>query len=95
MAADPSSVNGGQKPRLFGVEGALSAKAPARPRWRRPPTAHVLMLSPSGLLGIESSSGGEVLAAGWLFQNRDYPVLNEYRALFGGLFVRLCGLNAA
>jgi uncharacterized protein (DUF1501 family) len=30
-----------------------------------------------------------------LFQNRDYPVLNEYRALLGGLFARLYGLNSA
>jgi uncharacterized protein (DUF1501 family) len=30
-----------------------------------------------------------------LFQNRDYPVLNEYRALFGGLFGRMYGLDAA
>lgn len=29
-----------------------------------------------------------------LFQNRDYPVLNEYRSVFGGLFARLYGLNA-
>lgn len=28
-----------------------------------------------------------------LFQNRDYPVLNEYRAIFGGLFARMYGLN--
>ncbi|RZT11213.1 Uncharacterized conserved protein, DUF1501 family [Duganella sp. CF402] len=28
-----------------------------------------------------------------LFQNRDYPVLNEYRALFGGLLARMYGLN--
>ena len=28
-----------------------------------------------------------------LFQNRDYPVLNEYRALFGGLFARMYGLS--
>lgn len=28
-----------------------------------------------------------------LFQNRDYPVLNEYRALLGGLFARMYGLN--
>ncbi|MFG6486039.1 DUF1501 domain-containing protein [Roseateles sp. BYS78W] len=31
--------------------------------------------------------------ASTLFQNRDYPVLNEYRALFGGLFKRMYGLN--
>ena len=30
-----------------------------------------------------------------LFQNRDYPVLNEYRALLGGLFARQYGLSAA
>ena len=30
-----------------------------------------------------------------LFQNRDYPVLNDYRALFGGLFKRMYGLSAA
>ncbi len=30
-----------------------------------------------------------------LFQNRDWPVLNEYRALFGGLFRRIYGLNDA
>jgi uncharacterized protein (DUF1501 family) len=29
-----------------------------------------------------------------LFQNRDYPVLNEYRAVFAGLFARMYGLNA-
>lgn len=34
----------------------------------------------------------EVKAA-TLFQNRDWPVLNEYRALFGGLFKRMYGLN--
>lgn len=28
-----------------------------------------------------------------LFQSRDYPVLNEYRAIFGGLFARMYGLN--
>jgi uncharacterized protein (DUF1501 family) len=30
-----------------------------------------------------------------LFQNRDYPVLNEYRALLGGLFARIYGLSGA
>lgn len=29
-----------------------------------------------------------------LFQDRDYPVLNEYRATFGGLFRRLYGLSS-
>src|ERR1035437_3111034 len=30
-----------------------------------------------------------------LFQNRDYPVLNEYRAVFGGLFARMYGLSSS
>ena len=30
-----------------------------------------------------------------LFQNRDYPVLTDYRALFGGLFQRAYGLDRA
>jgi uncharacterized protein (DUF1501 family) len=29
-----------------------------------------------------------------LFQNRDYPVINEYRAVLGGLFGRVYGLQA-
>jgi hypothetical protein len=28
-----------------------------------------------------------------LFQNRDYPVLNEYRAVLGGIFHRVYGLQ--
>jgi uncharacterized protein (DUF1501 family) len=31
---------------------------------------------------------------GTLFQDRDYPVLNDYRAIFGGLFRSLWGLSA-
>lgn len=48
-----------------------------------------------------SIRGGRVLgeqvavAPGSLFQNRDYPVLNEYRNLMGGLFTRLYGLTPA
>jgi uncharacterized protein (DUF1501 family) len=30
-----------------------------------------------------------------LFQNRDFPVLNEYRAVFAGLFARMYGLSGA
>ena len=33
--------------------------------------------------------------AAHLFQNRDYPVLNEYRAVLGGLFARQFGLRPA
>jgi uncharacterized protein (DUF1501 family) len=45
-------------------------------------------------------NGGKVLGEqvrleqATLFQNRDYPVLNEYRAMFGGLLSRMYGLNA-
>jgi uncharacterized protein (DUF1501 family) len=35
------------------------------------------------------------LIAANLFQNRDYPVLNEYRALLGGLMARQFSLSAA
>jgi uncharacterized protein (DUF1501 family) len=35
------------------------------------------------------------IAAGSLFQNRDYPVLNEYRAVLGGVFAKLYGLSTA
>ncbi len=48
-----------------------------------------------------SVRGGRVLGqqvdltAATLFQNRDWPVLNEYRAVFGGLFARLYGLDDA
>ncbi len=43
--------------------------------------------------------GGQVVGeqvliqATTLFQNRDYPVLNEYRSVLGGIFKRLWGLN--
>ncbi|WP_136419213.1 DUF1501 domain-containing protein [Herbaspirillum sp. ST 5-3] len=30
-----------------------------------------------------------------LFQDRDYPILNEYRAVLGGLFARMYGLRSA
>lgn len=35
------------------------------------------------------------VARATLFQGRDWPVLNEYRALLGGVFARLYGLDAA
>jgi uncharacterized protein (DUF1501 family) len=46
-----------------------------------------------------SINGGHILGeqvrvdAGTLFQQRDYPVLNEYRAVLGGLFARMYGLT--
>lgn len=44
--------------------------------------------------------GGRILGeqqkldASTLFQNRDYPVLNEYRRVFAGLFAQMYGLSA-
>ena len=35
----------------------------------------------------------QAINTGTLFQNRDYPVLNEYRAVLGGLFMRMYDLD--
>ncbi|MDM0113649.1 DUF1501 domain-containing protein [Variovorax sp. J22R133] len=49
--------------------------------------------------GLAAQAGGQVLgeqvavSQATLFQDRDYPVLNEYRAVFGGLFQRMYGLS--
>ena len=49
--------------------------------------------------GLSAHAGGRVvgeqvaLSPATLFQNRDYPVINEYRAVFGGLFARMYGLS--
>jgi len=51
--------------------------------------------------GLSAQAGGRIvgeqqaLTQATLFQNRDYPVLNEYRAVFGGLFRRMYGLSPA
>jgi uncharacterized protein (DUF1501 family) len=51
--------------------------------------------------GLAAQAGGRVvgeqqaLTQATLFQNRDWPVLNEYRAVFGGLFQRMYGLSPA
>ncbi len=48
---------------------------------------------------LSSSSGGKVIGEqqlvdrSTLFQDRDYPVLNEYRAIMAGLFSRMYGLS--
>ena len=50
--------------------------------------------------GLSAQAGGNVLgeqqevSEKTLFQNRDYPVLNEYRAVLGGLFGRMYGLSS-
>lgn len=51
--------------------------------------------------GLASRAGGHVVGEQIevneknLFQNRDHPVLNEYRAVLAGLFGRMYGLSAA
>ena len=51
--------------------------------------------------GSLGSAGGKVagsqvpVSAKTLFQDRDYPVLNEYRDTMGGLFARMYGLTPA
>ena len=46
---------------------------------------------------IQSIAAGDQVAVGrsTLNEDRDWPVLTEYRALFGGLFKRLYGLDEA
>ena len=46
-----------------------------------------------GIKGGQIAGEQTKVAAGQLFQNRDFPVLNEYRAVLGGLFSRIYGLN--
>lgn len=48
-----------------------------------------------GVRGGRIAGEQVALTATTLFQQRDMPVLNEYRALLGGLFTRLYGLSAA
>ena len=50
-----------------------------------------------GLGQAGGTVAGEQVAveARTLFQNRDYPVLNDYRAVLAGLFQRLYGLSNA
>jgi uncharacterized protein (DUF1501 family) len=48
-----------------------------------------------GVRGGRIAGEQVALAPGALFQDRDYPVLNDYRAVLGGLFARLYGLSAA
>ena len=46
-----------------------------------------------GIKGGQILGDQTKLTSGQLFQNRDFPVLNEYRAVLGGLFTRIYGLN--
>ncbi len=46
-----------------------------------------------GIAGGRIAGEQQALTATTLFQNRDYPVLNDYRSVLGGLFARLYGLG--
>jgi uncharacterized protein (DUF1501 family) len=48
-----------------------------------------------GIKGGRMAGEQVVVDQAHLFQNRDYPVLTDYRALFGGLFQRMYGLDQA
>ncbi len=48
-----------------------------------------------GVRGGRIAGEQSKIDAASLFQNRDFPVLNEYRQVLGGLFARLYGLDAA
>ncbi|HEY0954802.1 MAG TPA: DUF1501 domain-containing protein [Roseateles sp.] len=48
-----------------------------------------------GVRGGRIAGEQQQIKAATLHQNRDYPVLNEYRDVLGGLLARMYGLNAA
>ena len=47
-----------------------------------------------GIAGGRVAGEQVKVAQSTLLQNRDFPVLNDYRSLLGGVFARLWGLNA-
>jgi len=53
----------------------------------------VMGLLGGGVRGKQVVGEQAVMRAATLFQNRDYPVLNEYRSVLGGVFKRLWGLS--
>ncbi|MBY0409503.1 MAG: DUF1501 domain-containing protein, partial [Burkholderiaceae bacterium] len=48
-----------------------------------------------GIAGGRVVGEQQALNATTLFQNRDYPVLNDYRSVLGGMFARMYGLGPA
>ncbi len=48
-----------------------------------------------GIRGAQVAGRQQRVDVATLFENRDYPVLNEYRAVLGGLMRRMYGLDAA
>jgi len=48
-----------------------------------------------GVSGGRVAGEQQVVSRATLFQDRDFPVLNDYRAVLGGLFRSLWGLSSA
>jgi len=48
-----------------------------------------------GLRGGQIAGEQVAVTQAQLFQNRDYPVLNDYREVLAGLFTRQYGLSAS
>ncbi|SFD56974.1 DUF1501 domain-containing protein [Paracidovorax konjaci] len=55
----------------------------------------VMWVLGGGIAGGRVAGEQQALTATTLFQNRDYPVLNDYRGVLGGIFGRMYGLNGA
>lgn len=55
----------------------------------------VMWVLGGGVAGGRIAGEQQAVRAGTLFQNRDYPVLNDYRSVLGGLFARMYGLTPA
>ncbi|WP_026433223.1 DUF1501 domain-containing protein [Paracidovorax oryzae] len=53
----------------------------------------VMWVLGGGIAGGRIAGEQQALTATTLFQNRDYPVLNDYRGVLGGIFGRMYGLN--
>jgi uncharacterized protein (DUF1501 family) len=63
--------------------------------WRAAALGYAALVMVAGING--GRIFGEQVKVGQanLFQNRDYPVLTDYRAMFSGLFQRMFGLDNA
>ncbi|RYF28269.1 MAG: DUF1501 domain-containing protein [Comamonadaceae bacterium] len=55
----------------------------------------VMWVLGGGVAGGRIAGEQQAVSAATLFQNRDYPVLNDYRSVLGGLFARMYGLPPA
>ena len=78
------------------MSSTLLAAVGAESCWKRTAAARRSRRAAGGSVRGGRIAGEQVaVRPETLFQNRDYPVLNEYRAVLGGLFGRMYGLSAA